>query len=820
MYYSIESAFVGMTILADILDFLFVFIPVALLTHLAFRIGLTQGRSKGGTSLFVGSSTVAFSFLFKIYFDFVFGSTDSFWLFILTFVTSVGLILAFIGTSRSYSFLIAGKLRGGETLTKQLKAGTIVAAIYSIALITYLFFVDAPSYVRFGAICYIINQVSLFCMVLLVAEIIGIAEKPLISKRVHLLRFLSAYYLVEPIIWILVVLLQKNFHFPITSRLVVNSIGVSVSSVVAFILFRFVRQHLQTILRQMRTTYLDTLRVNVLRDLYVIGSGLTIFMFVILLVAESFYEDLRISTLKSFAESRSSLIKLSTANVTSVLQDATSRLQRASVVNDPGSFLTSFMNAHSCIDAIGTLDQDGRVTFFRKVRQTVSDSEIVRLFTRVTPEDETTPLVLPLDRPGVSGPELVILTKNEESGNSKRWHFGIVNIEKTLLENVLDTNDFRYRYKLLSPSLVTVYSSEQNEIGVNFEDVMLGKNHFREGELSSKIAELRTSAFDGYEILRGANRGGVGEYYILVTSPLEIQNNKWILASLEREDRVSRLFQPTNSLLILAGLLVIGLFGGGLVLISVSFRWSMKLEKEVQNKIHELRSSEDKYRRIVENPYFGSFISVDGRLIFSNTRLSGILETSVEQLSGSDLSSFLSGKDLMLLNNIFESIITGEKSGDKWQVEGKSGSGRRIRLSGYSSIINIGNKRGVQSVVVDSTSDFKEKEKLEQFERLESMATLAAGIAHDFNNILQIVLGSSQLLQHKLTNADLRRYADNITKVAIRGSDLSKRLLTFSRQKGLEERKNLRCQFTRHRVTSGIRRDFSKNNQDRNTIES
>ncbi len=35
----------------------------------------------------------------------------------------------------------------------------------------------------------------------------------------------------------------------------------------------------------------------------------------------------------------------------------------------------------------------------------------------------------------------------------------------------------------------------------------------------------------------------------------------------------------------------------------------------------------------------------------------------------------------------------------------------------------------------------------------------------------------------------MKKYADNITNVAIRGSDLSKRLLTFSRQKGLEERR-------------------------------
>jgi CheY-like chemotaxis protein/two-component sensor histidine kinase len=78
---------------------------------------------------------------------------------------------------------------------------------------------------------------------------------------------------------------------------------------------------------------------------------------------------------------------------------------------------------------------------------------------------------------------------------------------------------------------------------------------------------------------------------------------------------------------------------------------------------------------------------------------------------------------------------------------------------------------------------------MEQFEKLESMATLAAGIAHDFNNILQVVLGSSQLLQRKLNDPELIKHAENITNVAIRGSDLSKRLLTFGRQKGLEERK-------------------------------
>ena len=51
-----------MIIAADILDFLFVFLPIALLTHLALELVLRRVGQRG-TSLFVGSSTVAFAFL-------------------------------------------------------------------------------------------------------------------------------------------------------------------------------------------------------------------------------------------------------------------------------------------------------------------------------------------------------------------------------------------------------------------------------------------------------------------------------------------------------------------------------------------------------------------------------------------------------------------------------------------------------------------------------------------------------------------------------------------------------------------------------------
>ncbi len=241
--------------------------------------------------------------------------------------------------------------------------------------------------------------------------------------------------------------------------------------------------------------------------------------------------------------------------------------------------------------------------------------------------------------------------------------------------------------------------------------------------------------------------------------------------------------------LIVSGLLAAGILGGGIVLIADAWRRAARLNKEVQGKADELRISEEKYRRSVENPFIGCFIMVGGHVTFSNGRLAEILGTETERLLGSDLSVFFKGKDYALLKSISDSIIRGEKDAEKWQVAGITASGKNINLSGYSSVVNVRNEKGVQSFVMDSTMELREKEKMEQFERLESMASLAAGIAHDFNNILQIVLGSSQLLQHKLKEDGLKKYADNITNVAIRGSDLSKRLLTFSRQKGLDERR-------------------------------
>lgn len=75
----------------------------------------------------------------------------------------------------------------------------------------------------------------------------------------------------------------------------------------------------------------------------------------------------------------------------------------------------------------------------------------------------------------------------------------------------------------------------------------------------------------------------------------------------------------------------------------------------------------------------------------------------------------------------------------------------------------------------------------QQVGRLEAVGKLAGGIAHDFNNMLAIIIGSLDLAERRLAKGDTNvgRYIENAMNGAARASDLTRRLLAFSRRQPL-----------------------------------
>lgn len=78
---------------------------------------------------------------------------------------------------------------------------------------------------------------------------------------------------------------------------------------------------------------------------------------------------------------------------------------------------------------------------------------------------------------------------------------------------------------------------------------------------------------------------------------------------------------------------------------------------------------------------------------------------------------------------------------------------------------------------------------LNQISKMEAIGQLTGGIAHDFNNLLTVVLGNAEALTDELgKHPELREMAEIVTNAALRGAELTNRLLAFARKQTLKPR--------------------------------
>jgi PAS domain S-box-containing protein len=91
------------------------------------------------------------------------------------------------------------------------------------------------------------------------------------------------------------------------------------------------------------------------------------------------------------------------------------------------------------------------------------------------------------------------------------------------------------------------------------------------------------------------------------------------------------------------------------------------------------------------------------------------------------------------------------------------------------------------AIARDITERKQIEQQLRQGQKMEAIGQLTGGIAHDFNNLLGVIVGNLDLLERSLAGSEPALKRVGIAqRAALRGADLTKRLLAFSRRQQLD----------------------------------
>ena len=114
-----------------------------------------------------------------------------------------------------------------------------------------------------------------------------------------------------------------------------------------------------------------------------------------------------------------------------------------------------------------------------------------------------------------------------------------------------------------------------------------------------------------------------------------------------------------------------------------------------------------------------------------------------------------------------------------WRKDGSSFSAEYWSYPIYEEEICV----GAVVTFLDITNKKLAEATIRHSQKMDALGKLTGGIAHDYNNMLGVVMGYSELLEAALTDQPtLQTYVHEIRQAGERGAQLTKKILSFSRE--------------------------------------
>ena len=195
-----------------------------------------------------------------------------------------------------------------------------------------------------------------------------------------------------------------------------------------------------------------------------------------------------------------------------------------------------------------------------------------------------------------------------------------------------------------------------------------------------------------------------------------------------------------------------------------------------------LRASEEKFATAFRRaPTLMAISSLrDGRILEINDRFCELTGFSREEVLGNTALS-LGLLEFEDREAIRRELAHSRRLPDRELLTTSKG-GAKLQMLWGGEVITVDGRKRLLTIAQDISMSVRLQEELAKTQKLESLGLLAGGLAHDFNNVLTGVLGNLSFARMLVGDGhNAAQCLIECEKAAMRASELTRQLLTFSR---------------------------------------